>query len=110
MADHRLYRHCQSAAQGIGGLYGQCRRSGGDDPTVDKDELIARILDTIEKAKNFLRERGFELADLIAAVDFMKLSLLQTAANAVCGTIEDKKVILDVCFGTDPPDEIHESR
>lgn len=64
---------------------------GGDDPTVDKDELIARILDTIEKAKNFLRERGFELADLIAAVDFMKLSLLQTAANAVCGTIEDKK-------------------
>lgn len=64
---------------------------GGDDPTVDKDELIARILNTIEKAKNFLRERGFELADLIAAVDFMKLSLLQTAANAVCGTIEDKK-------------------
>ena len=64
---------------------------GGDDPTVDKDELIARILDTIEKAKNFLRERGFELADLIAAVDFMKLSLLQTAANSVCGTIEDKK-------------------
>lgn len=64
---------------------------GGDDPTVDKDELIARILDTIEKAKSFLRERGFELADLIAAVDFMKLSLLQTAANAVCGTIEDKK-------------------
>lgn len=64
---------------------------GGDDPTVDKDELIARILDTIEKAKCFLRERGFELADLIAAVDFMKLSLLQTAANAVCGTIEDKK-------------------
>lgn len=64
---------------------------GGDDPTVDKDELIARILDTIEKAKNFLREHGFELADLIAAVDFMKLSLLQTAANAVCGTIEDKK-------------------
>lgn len=64
---------------------------GGDDPTVDKNELIARILDTIEKAKNFLRERGFELADLIAAVDFMKLSLLQTAANAVCGTIEDKK-------------------
>ena len=64
---------------------------GGDDPTVDKDELIARILDTIEKAKCFLRECGFELADLIAAVDFMKLSLLQTAANAVCGTIEDKK-------------------
>lgn len=63
----------------------------GGDPTVDKDELIARILDTIEKAKAFLRERDFDLADLVAAVDFTKLALLQTAANAVCGTIEDKK-------------------
>lgn len=51
----------------------------GGDPTVDKDELIARILDTIEKAKAFLRERDFELADLVAAVDFAKLALLQTA-------------------------------
>lgn len=41
----------------------------GGDPTVDKDELIARILDTIEKAKAFLRERDFELANLMAAVD-----------------------------------------
>ena len=64
---------------------------GGADPTVDKVELIARILDTIEKAKSFLRERDFELGDLVSAVDFTKLSLLQTAANAVCGTIEDKK-------------------
>lgn len=64
---------------------------GGADPTVDKEVLIARILDTIEKAKSFLHERCFELDDLISAVDFMKLSLLQTAANAVCGTIEDKK-------------------
>ncbi len=63
----------------------------GGDPTVDKDVLINRILDTIEKSKSFLRERGFELADLVAAVDFAKLALLQTAANAVCGTIEDKK-------------------
>ena len=64
---------------------------GGTDPTVDKAELIARILDTIEKAKSFLRERDFELGDLVSAVDFTKLSLLQTAANAVCGTIEDRK-------------------
>ena len=63
----------------------------GDDPTVDKEELIARISDTIEKAKTFLRERGFELNDLLDAVDFAKLSLLQSAADAVCGTIEDKK-------------------
>ena len=64
---------------------------GGDDPTIDKDELIARILDTIEKTKAFLKERDFELDDLVSAVDFSKLALLQTAANAVCGTIEDKK-------------------
>lgn len=64
---------------------------GGDDPTVDKDELIARIIDTINKSKAFLREREFDLNDLIQAVDFVKMSLLQIAANAVCGSIEDKK-------------------
>ncbi|MBR0239327.1 MAG: type I restriction endonuclease subunit R [Thermoguttaceae bacterium] len=64
---------------------------GGSDPTVDKDVLIARVLEIVEKAKSFLRDRDFELADLIAAVDFTKLSLLQSAANAVCGTIEEKK-------------------
>ncbi|MCR5335071.1 MAG: type I restriction endonuclease subunit R [Synergistes sp.] len=64
---------------------------GGEDPTVDKEELIARILDIIEKTKSFLRERAFELGNLVAAAGFAKLSLLQTAANVVCGTIEDKK-------------------
>ncbi len=64
---------------------------GGSDPTVDKDELIARILETIGKAKAFLAEHDFELQMLIDAQDFIKLSYLQEAANAVCGTIEDKK-------------------
>ena len=64
---------------------------GGSDPTVDKDELIARILETISKAKDFLAENGFDLQMLIDAYDFMKLSYLQEAANAVCGTIENKK-------------------
>ena len=65
--------------------------NGGDEPTVDKDELIARIIDIIENAKIFLDEHNFELAKLINALDFMKLSLIQTAANAVCETIENKK-------------------
>ena len=52
---------------------------------VTLESIEAREL--IEKAKTFLQEHNFELADLIAAVDFIKLSLLQTAANAVCGTI-----------------------
>ena len=63
--------------------------NGGTDPTVDKDELIARIIETIEKA--FLSENDFNLQMLIDAYDFKKLSYLQEAANAVCGTIEDKK-------------------
>ncbi len=65
--------------------------NGGTDPTVDKDELIARIIETIEKAKAFLSENDFNLQMLIDAYDFKKLSYLQEAANAVCGTIEDKK-------------------
>lgn len=65
--------------------------NGGTDPTVDKDELIARIIETIGKAKAFLLENDFDLQMLIDAYDFMKLSYLQEAANAVCGTIEDKK-------------------
>lgn len=65
--------------------------NGGTDPTIDKDELIARIMDTIAKAKLFLAENDFELQLLIDAYDFMKLSYFQEAANAVCGTIEDKK-------------------
>ena len=63
----------------------------GVDPTVDKNELIARIIETIAKAKSFLLENDFDLQMLIDAYDFMKLSYLQEAANVVCGTIEDKK-------------------
>ncbi len=64
---------------------------GGTDPTVDKDKLTARIMETIAKAKAFLSEKDFDLQMLMDAYDFMKLSYLQEAANAVCGTIEDKK-------------------
>ncbi len=63
----------------------------GTDPTVDKDELIARIIETIKKAESFLAENDFDLQMLINAYDFTKLSYLQEAANAVCGSIEDKK-------------------
>ena len=65
--------------------------NGGSDPTVDKDELIARIIETIGKAKSFLAENDFDLQMLIDAYDFTKLSYLQEAANAVCGSVEDKK-------------------
>lgn len=65
--------------------------NGGSDPTINKDELVARIIETIGKANAFLYENDFDLEMLINAYDFMKLSYLQEAANAVCGSIEDKK-------------------
>ena len=61
------------------------------DPTVDKDELIAHLLETIEAAKDFLDSKDFDLGDLIYAKDFAKLSLLQTAANAVSDSRESIK-------------------
>ena len=65
--------------------------NGGSDPTVDKDKLIARILETIAATEAFLDGYGFDLRALIIARDFEKLALLQTAANAVSSTIEEKK-------------------
>lgn len=63
----------------------------GTDPTVDKEELIARILDTISAAKDYLRQHDFRLQDLIDGKDFEKLALFQEAANAVSNTLEERK-------------------
>ena len=65
--------------------------AGSTDPAVDKAELIARILETIEAAKSFLAENDFDLQTLIDATGFHKISLIQLGANAVCGSIEDRK-------------------
>lgn len=65
--------------------------TGGADPTVDKALLVARIVETVGKARDFLAVRGFALADLVVAADFQKLARLQEGANAVCGTPEERK-------------------
>ena len=65
--------------------------SGGDDPTVDKNDLIKRVLEDIECVKIFLKERGFILQTLIDATDFEKMALLKYAANIICSSIENKK-------------------
>ena len=62
------------------------------DPTIDKEELVARIIEVIEKTREFLEQKEFELEKLIGAVAFAKLAYLQEAANTVCGSIEDKKI------------------
>ena len=63
----------------------------GNNPTIDKKELINHIVETISTAEAFLKEHDFELQELIDADNFLKLSLLKTAANAMCETAEIRK-------------------
>ena len=65
--------------------------NGGEDPTIDKKELIQHVLNVIASATAFLKEHDFELDDLIQAENFMKLDMLKTAANAMCETAEIRK-------------------
>ena len=64
---------------------------GGNDPTVNKEELIRNVWQTIAEAEAFLHGKGFELQELIEAEAFEKLSLLKKAANQMCDTVETRK-------------------
>ena len=64
---------------------------GGNDPTVNKEELIKHVIEAIAAAQTFLKEHNFELDDLIRAESFQKLSRLKEAANAMCETLEIRK-------------------
>ena len=64
---------------------------GSADPTVDKEQLIARIREVLEKTRQFLTGMGFDLQALIDAEGFQKTKLLLDACDAVCETIETKK-------------------
>lgn len=58
----------------------------------DNPEITDRILDAIEQADlDADQQDKLSLQELINAKDFEKLALLQTAANAVSSTIEEKK-------------------
>lgn len=63
----------------------------GNDPTIDKQELINRVTEAITAATAFLKEHDFELQELIDADSFTKLSLLRIGANAMCETAEIRK-------------------
>jgi type I restriction enzyme, R subunit len=67
--------------------------AGGDsaDPTVDKEELTAKIKEAIIGAESFLDRNGFKLQNLIDAAGFGKLALIQSAANIIFGSPEAKK-------------------
>jgi type I restriction enzyme R subunit len=64
---------------------------GGNDPTIDKQELIKHVHEAIAAAISFLKEHDFELQNLIEADNFLKLDLLKKAANAMCKTAEIRK-------------------
>ena len=63
----------------------------GNDPTIDKKELINHVLEAIAGTTVFLKDHSIELNDLIKAESFGKLSLLKAAANAMCETAEVRK-------------------
>ena len=64
---------------------------GGNDPTIDKQELIKHVHEAIAAATAFLKEHEFEIQNLIEADNFFKLFLLKEAANAMCETAEVRK-------------------
>ena len=63
----------------------------GNDPTIDKEKLIKNVDETIAATREFLKEHGIDLKELIEAESFMKLSMLKTAADAMCATVEIRK-------------------
>lgn len=64
---------------------------GGNDPTVDKKELIKNVIVTIAAAESYLDEHGFSLQKLMDAHDFDKLPIMKEGANAMCETVEIRK-------------------
>lgn len=69
--------------------------AGGNDPTINKQELISHVMETISSATEFLKEHNFDLQELIDADAFAKLVLLRRGADAMCETPEIQK-----SFGT----------
>ncbi len=63
----------------------------GNDPTVDKAELIKHVMEIVTAAEEYLHDHGFYLQKLINAESFEKLALLKQAANAMCETAEIRK-------------------
>lgn len=63
----------------------------GVDPTIDKEQLIARILELIGTVTAFFKEKDIYLSNFMVAEGFDRLAKLHEAANAVCESIELKQ-------------------
>ena len=63
----------------------------GDDPALDKEELLKKITETISSITAYMSEHNFDLSELVSATDFEKMKLLKNAADVMCATEEIKK-------------------
>jgi type I site-specific deoxyribonuclease, hsdR family len=65
----------------------------GVDPTIDKEKLVSRILELINMVISFFKQKDIYIEDFSDAKinAFDRLSNLNKAANAVCGTVADKQ-------------------
>lgn len=77
--------------QALADYTGNANGTEGNDPTIDKEKLIKNVDETIAATREFLKEHGIDLQELIDAESFMKLSKLKTAADAMCATVEIRK-------------------
>lgn len=63
----------------------------GEDPVIDKDELIVRISALTREIEFFLEDQGYDLEALFVAKGFDKVNQIKNAADAVSVTDESKK-------------------
>lgn len=68
-------------------------RRGGEDPTIDKGELLARINELIATTTDYLKEHGCNLQTLIECKsgNFERIQLLLEAADCLCTGVEVKR-------------------
>ena len=63
----------------------------GVDPTIDKEQLIARILELIGTVTFFFKQKDIYLSNFVEVDGFDRLAKLHEAANAVCDSAESKQ-------------------
>lgn len=64
---------------------------GGNDPTIDKAQLIEQVKKELVTIEQYLSDHGFELQELIDAQGLKKMSLLRRGADAMCVSLEIRK-------------------
>ena len=63
----------------------------GEDPVIDKDELIVRIAELTRQIEFFLEDKGYDLEALFTAEGFEKINQVKNASDALSVTDETKK-------------------